>query len=34
MKRATTLLLAVILATVFIPLPATAQPLMADPAVG
>ena len=34
MKRTTTLLLAVILATVFIPLPATAQPLMADPAVG
>ena len=34
MKRATTLLLAVILATVFIPLPATAQPLTADPAVG
>ena len=34
MKRATTLLLAVILVTVFIPLPATAQPLMADPAVG
>lgn len=34
MKRATALLLAVILATVFIPLPATAQPLMADPAVG
>ena len=34
MKRATALLLAVILATVFIPLPATAQPLTADPAVG